>query len=552
MRLVQLVTCIVLVCCSSTACRTADAGLRTTEVERYDVAVAKAVKYLRSMTVPIGQPPSLDSTSLVAYALLKAGVDLREPQLAGGIASAVRRARAAQYDQYHGRYLAAVDAMLLADIDPKKYRKELQKIANMIAGYQRPDGSWHDPGMGLTGPADTSLIQYCVLGLWAAKRAGCRVSPSVFDRTAEFLTEHPNADGGWAYRITGPTGEGTGESTHNMTMAAIGTIGISRLLLFPEKRPDRPKKRFGVLERVDEEDDDTGYSNYKPKVQLGAIEAGIERGQKWNEVRFSRVPPDESKIYFYYTLERAATLTGMQENWFTTYGDGLLTLQHADGYFDVLYGPAIDTSLAILYYMRSTQQILGYGRGLQTGYRDLQAFIYGDPKAKQKEATPLEQLLEKMADIDVSSINVDTDEVVEKIKFSSREELVGHADKLRTMLKSPDATDRQIAYWALSRTADFDLVPLLLDGLHDPDLNVSIEALTGLRYIARRPKGFNLSLQPLSRLPDDADEAMKLNAAQIWKDKASRVWRQWYSGVRPYAERDGLDEVGLPVDRADR
>ena len=104
MRLVQLVTCIVLVCCSSTACRTADAGLKTTEVERYDVAVAKAVTYLQSMTEPIGQSPSLDSTSLVAYALLKAGVELTEPPLAGGVAAAARRAKAAQYDQYHGVY----------------------------------------------------------------------------------------------------------------------------------------------------------------------------------------------------------------------------------------------------------------------------------------------------------------------------------------------------------------------------------------------------------------------------------------------------------------
>ena len=210
---------------------------------------------------------------------------------------------------------------------------------------------------------------------------------------------------------------------------------------------------------------------------------------------------------------------------------------------------AIGTSFAILYFMRSTQQILDYGKGITIGARDLVAFLH--PERRQKKIIgPLDELLATMEGTDFSDLDVSTDDLVEKIQFSSKEELIGQADKLKSLLKSSDAANRQVAYWALSRTGDFNLVPLMLDGLHDPNLSVSVEALTGLRYIARRPKGFNLTLDPLGELPNDADELTQLNTARVWKDRASKVWRTWYSGVRPYAERDGLDEIGLPVDDA--
>lgn len=529
----------------------AGAALKSTKVERYDVAVAKAVSFLRSI-------PALEEreTSLVAYALLKAGVPPSEPRLLSGIADAQRRS-SGDYDDYQGLYLAAVDAMLLADTDRTIYRRELQRIANSIARRQRADGSWCSPERGVNAPGDASLTQYCVLGLWAARRAGCRVDPALFDKAAIHLINHRNTDGGWSYRLIGPAASGSQDkyeqSTHNMTLASIGTIAVARWLLFPGEQERKPKTRFGgVLIRDDTYDGVVGYPDYNATVRPDAISAAIESGQQWNRVRFSPIPPAPFQLYFYYTLERAAALTKMEGDWFTTYGDGLLTLQEADGRFRGTNGAAVGTSFAVLYYMRSTQQILDYGKGLQTGNRDLYAFIYGDPKGKQKQATPLDQLLERMTDVDVSDVNVDTEEVVEKIRFSSREELIGEADKLRTMLKSPDAADRQIAYWALSRTADFDLIPLMLDGIHDPVLSVSVEALTGLRYIARKPNGFGLTLDPLGELPEDADQATKLNAVRLWKEKASNVWRGWYSGVRPYADRDGLDELGLPLDDGDR
>ena len=65
---------------------TANAQLKSTGVGRYDVAVAKAVAILQTMP-----PPRERATSLVAYALLKAGVDVSDPRLDRGVQEAVRR-----------------------------------------------------------------------------------------------------------------------------------------------------------------------------------------------------------------------------------------------------------------------------------------------------------------------------------------------------------------------------------------------------------------------------------------------------------------------------
>ena len=525
-------------------CQRVTAELKTTKIARYDVAITSAVKFLQTMP-----PPAERETSLVAYALLKAGVELEDPRLSAGIADAERRATECRYDGYGGSYLAAVDAMLLADVDKKRYQRVLQKIANLLTSNQRPDGAWQDPSLGPNGPADNSLTQYCVLGLWAAVRADCDVSPRTFDKVASYLVSHSNPDGGWTYRITDGSGQGVGKwSSDSMTIAAVGSIGVAKLLLF-STATDQLQPKFGILERVVETSESGAFRDYSPAVSATAIDAGIAGGRALLERRNSPVRQSVHRQYFYYTLERAAALVGLQDDWYTHYGDTLLATQHSDGSFEGVadYGSAVGTSFAVLYFMRSTQQILDYGKGVQASSRDLVAFLHPKPSS-QKPIGPLDDLLAAMEGKDFSELDVSTDEFVKKIKFTSPKELLGQAEKLKILVKSPHAKNRQIAYWALSRSGDFDLVPLMLDGLNDPVLSVNVEALTGLRYISRKPDGFKLSLDPLSHLPDDANEEKRLNAAIVWRDKASRLWRQWYSKVRPYAQRDGLDEIGLPFD----
>lgn len=522
-----------------------DAALKSTGIQRYDDAVAKAVSYLQTRAAP-----DEEKSSLVSYALLKAGVDVSDPRLADGLQQAQQRALAARYDPYHGLYLAAVDAMLMADVDAQLYQREIQSITGVLEQYQEDNGGWRNPAFGPDGPNDTSLTQYCVLGLWAARRAGCSVSPTSFDKAADYLAGNARPDGGWSYlsgRVPNDMAHHT-ESTVNMTLAAMGTVGVAKLLLFPERKP-KPQGRFGgVLQTTPDPPKKTSaYRKYRASTTAGTLDSRIDAGRQWFDTRSSAVPSGNHKLYFYYTLERAAALVGLEEDWYTKYGDGLLTLQGTDGQFSSNNGADVGTSFAILYFMRSTQQILDYGKGVQTGSRDLVEFI--NPRRKDRRPIgPLDALLDAMQGQDFSDLDVNTDEVVQKIQFSSREDLIGEADKLKILIKNPDPANRQIAYWALSRTGDFDLIPLMLDGLTDPAVNVNVEALSGLRYISRQPKGLGISLDPLAQAPPGADDTARRNAANVWREKALRVWRGWYSKVRPYEQRDGLDEIGLPLD----
>lgn len=109
-------------------------------------------------------------------------------------------------------------------------------------------------------------------------------------------------------------------------------------------------------------------------------------------------------------------------------------------------------------------------------------------------------------------------------------------------MQSPDAAKRQIAYWALGRTGDFELIPLMLEGLKDPSIDVNVEALAGLRYIARKPRGLGLSFDPLGKLPRNATDKDRVKTANQWREKALKAWQSWYAGVRPYESSDGLDE----------
>jgi len=537
-RLSGMIICLVL-SYQVLECQNAVADLKTTGVPRYDVAVEKAVSFLQTMS-----PPEEQETSLVAYALLKAGVDLTDPRLAAGVADAVRRGTETRYDAYRGLYLAAVDAMLLVDVDKEKYRGILQQIANLLLSNQRPDGAWN--GLYDTSradhadkPADNSLTQYAVLGLWAAVRAGCKVPPKTFDKVASYLVTHSNPDGGWTYRITDASGRGSGKwSTDTMTIAAVGSLGVAKSLLFSSST-EQSTPKFGVLERAVEKSKNNGFLNYAPGIREAEIDASVAGGLALLK---SSVRQAVHRQYFYYTLERAAALVGLQDDWYTHYGDVLLSTQRLDGSFDgaLDYGPAVGTSFAVLYFMRSTQQILDYGLGIQVGGRDVQSLF--DGKREKTELGPLDSLLKAMEGQDFASLDVSTDDLVQKIQFSSRDELVGEADKLRTLLKSPDPTNRQVAYWALGRTCEFDLIPLMLDGLKDPSIDVNVEALAALRYISRKPKGFGLSFDPLESLPESAAEEDRIKAANDWRTKAIKTWQTWYAGVRPYESGDGLDE----------
>jgi hypothetical protein len=548
----RLAVCALLIC--ALACPLASAATKSTGVARFDQSVAKSIQFLKQK-----MPQGGGEQALAAYALFKSGEPISSPEVSAGIQSALARAQNGyQSEGYRHIYVAGVDAMLLADTDPDAHFGALQNIANYIQDAQHAGGFWTGAN---ENEADTSMIQYAMLGLWAAQRAGCVLSPQVIERSVNWHLQNGTPDGGWAYRPGTTKGAYGGRSTHNMTMAGAGSLSIARLMLygFESKEDNKPaEKKFGFLEEVNPEEEEGkpkangAFPDYRVQVPRQTLDGRIGSALRWNETRFSATTPERNAIYYYYAIERALAINQVDtvagQNWYQAYGDGLISRQLDDGSYTSVAGQVAATSFAVLFFMKSTQQIIAkqFAGGLMKGGRDINKLLNPDGD-KKKEIGPLDELLSALEGQDFASLDVDAEDIVEKIQFGSRDELVGQVDTLKKLLKSPDAENRKVAYWALGQTGDFDLVPLMLQGLRDVNVGVNMEALLALRYISRKPGGFGLPADPLTGLEAGASDARKVEVANEWRTKAYKAWGNWYFVVRPYSERDGLDQLQLLI-----
>lgn len=532
----------------------AEGGRKSTNIPRYDAAVNKALEFLRQ-----DRPSGHGGTGvLVAYALTKCGIPAADPKVAAGLHAAAGRSAGPTYkpiSAYDHIYGAGVDAMLLADVDKEAYVNNLQVIANYVQAVQRGDGSWSDTPRN---PGDISMTQYAVLALWACQRAGCQLSPECIERAANYLLKSGNGDGGWGYRPGTNLGPGGGSSTHNMTMAGSGSLGVCRLMLHGSREKPQPKEKkellFGELEKVEEDVDPSvvppAFEDHKSTVASGVMDNRVDRAFQWNTRNFRPVSNVEHKVYFYYCIERAAAVGELSDvngnDWYTVYGDGLLTLQQQDGSFPTHSGKDNGTALAILYYMRSTDQILKslLGRGQ---LRADKGNPFGDKK-KNKEPTELDLLLASMEDIDFSALDEVDEEIADDVVLSVQSiddpnELIGQLDRLKKLIRHPSAEVRRSVYWALGRTGKFSLVPEMLEGLKDPNVDVNVEAEMALRFISRRPNGFGNALDPLGGLTASDPESDRLRNATEWRIRSFKNWSQWYYRNRPYEDRDRLDQL---------
>ena len=543
-----------------------DGPRQSTNVPRFDAAVDRALAYLR--TAAEKEEQHAGNQILAAYAMLKCGIPKEDAFVVRAVAAAVGRTSTGQYQPmsaYDHIYGAGVDSMLLVDLDAKElYQPNLQVIANYVQSMQRGDGSWSD---GPQQPGDVSMSQYGVLALWACQRGGSNVSPASLERAADFLMKRGNADGGWGYRPGTTQGPGAGASTHNMTMAGGGAVGICRLLLHGLRSPPKPEKKEedllpGGLTKIDPLADagqfGSVFPDYKPQISAGAMDGRVDRAFGWNLANFQAVSRVEHNLYYYYCLERAAAVGDLGkingEDWFIVFGDGLLALQAQDGSFSTHSGQIVGTSFALLYYMKSTDQILKkmYGLGQQQADR---GNPFGDKK--KKEPTELDRLIADIANMDFDKLDETPVEVADEIvrsvlSIDDPEKMDGQVDQLKSLMKHPNDKVRSAAVWALGRTADFKLVPLMLEGIRDNSVDVNTEAIQALRFIARRPQGFGETLAPFAALGTEdqiknASPEERLRLATPWREKALKDWSGWYFSVRPFEDRGGLDELQLAV-----
>jgi hypothetical protein len=453
---------------------------------------------------------------------------------------------------HYKNYVAGVDAMLLGAVDGEKYKPRIHAIGRFLLASQCPNGSWDYEG---SQGGDTSITQYAVLGLWEAARHGLEVPEQAWSRAAKWHIATQAADGGFMYHPS----ETGGATTFTMTVAGTGSLLVCRRHLYPTDRdeaalepstPARKKKsrKYGVLEQgsdVEAPPTPPETASAPPPdaiVSSVAIRNAVGGGHGWLRARFTAKPVTPWATYYLYGLERLAALYGPGfldgRDW---YGEGLsviVQMQAANGSLNDTATPAGATSFAVLFLVRATAKIVvppkrvaTFGTGLLVGGRGLpdnlsDARLNGGSVESKKVKTPVEELLAQLENPSALEVDSQQDQLVETISTDEIRALVGQTDRLLKLAKDKRVEVRRTAFWALGRTDDLRVAPVLIEALRDADSACVVEARNALQFLARRPVD-----EPPG---DDPTDEQKLAAVKSWK--------RWYLTVRPYTDRDDLDE----------
>jgi hypothetical protein len=531
-------------------------------------AIDRGLAYLRAKGSPSG-----GMGSLVAYTMLTAGENKQSPFVIGQVKQILSKVEGNTYSPGgHHYYEAAVDLITLEAVDRIGYRPQMEAIVEYILAGQKSDGQWHYP-TGAETDGDTSISQYALLALWAAQRAGIDIPGAVWDKAAGWFTKTQFSDGSFTYHPPQPRPI----SFHSMTTAGVGSLFICRMHLYPDRAnplggdapPPKPKDKFGgVLKAItgkfaDENNNLPG--KYRPTITEARMNRSIVRGTKWLTTNFEISNRDIDAghcMYYLYTLERMASLAGIVKlgthDWYAEGSQYLIKIQESDGRWTRGYGSAaIDkTAFGILFLSRATGKLVGtpaerFGDGLMRGGAELtqvQDFseleIVNGVVRVRKNLGPLDELLAELANSDSVNFAATTKAIVEKVQLGDREGLIGNKALLLKLVKNPQPEVRRIALWAFARTADFGDLPVLMKSLDDPSIDVVVEGHNALCFLSRNLRGFGLPASPLETISEDATVSQKQAAFNKWRADVRKQWKAWALKVRPYEDRNDIDEVG--------
>jgi hypothetical protein len=544
-------------------------------------AIQKAVTYLKT------KAPNQQNgyNALCVYALLKAKVPASDSSIQSTLAKIVGKVKSTgKYSaSVHDVYEAGVDLMALEAADAEKYKSQIAAITKYLLDEQAANGSWDYPGN--TNNGDTSITQYAMLGLWAARRAGVEVPLDSWNRAVQWFLKwqlkNGDINGAFAYHPAATVaGDLDRNPSHSMTAAASGSLMVARLFLHPNarglgtqkaKQGGNPrivgKKKFGgVLQSIDfdsAEEEKKKPAKAKPepmgsRVAVGAIDGSVKLGYAWLN-RFYTVSKvrglQKWPLYYLYALERMCALAEIEKfgshDWYAEGATRLAKSQKADGSW---IGQAVAvgtessgtpeaTSFAVLFLTKSTAAILNkslgvpdpLGAGLQAGGRGLSGDLSlveeknGQVKAK-KVVLPIDKLLAELENPKTLSIGDTQKALVESVQIGDREKLIGQKERLKALAGHPSAEIRRTAFWALGRCEDLSVVPLLLKALDDDDLHslspgVMIEARNALCSLARKPRGIFVKGRPYHASPNGLlDDPEGASAAK--KKAAISEWRR--------------------------
>lgn len=509
---------------------------------------------------------------LASYALYKNGEPLNSPLVQKSVERIVKQVRAGEYSSnnnpQHQVYEATISLLLLEAAGPDLYPYEIDTITAYLLARQKSFGAWYYPNQGDHG--DTSITQYGLLGLWAATRMGREVPRDVWTRAGRWLLDNQTADGAFSYHPHEKM-----PPTFSMTAAGTGSLMLIRIMLYgtskamddaPSAAPSTPvisnRKRFGVLEPVVRPEPERPADAPAPTtVTASELDLAIRRGVAMLDRNFAadRYMAGNWTCYSMYSIERIGALRSsprlVEVNWYDRGSDVLMPLQQPTGSWTDSNGPASSTSFAILFLTKATESVFKpppktVGGGLLIGGRglpdDLAGARLGDANASGRKpragVDSLLSLLEKPVDIELPAVQT---ELVEAVQFSQAPELVGQVDRLKKLVDDPRFEVRRTALWALARSGDISVAPLLIRGLSDPSIPVVREASFGLCVLSRRPLGVGLPIEPLEGLSEEATIEQQVAHVNTWRPAVVKKWEDWYLKVRPYDERDDRNQIQI-------
>ncbi len=502
--------------------------------EQQEPAVLSGIQFLRGRAA--NQPAG--ETAMIALAMIKADTPKTDPVLAACIAKIQQRFASSAYSPEktggHDVYEAAVVAMALSNLDSDAHRSEISLAAIYLIGLQKVNGSW-DYVQRTRG--DCSITQYALLGLWECENSGFDVPPAVWDRAASWYLSVQAPAGSWNYHRDEPSYP----DSLSMTAAGVGSL----LLCKRQLERFREAKR-GTSPLLTVLTPTSTSQNYEIATSLVQIDQGIKKGMAWlGGINITTQPGmiGQSIYYGLYGIERIAALADRQ----TIGRVDLLekgrayirSSQRPDGSWSARHGDEMNTVWALLFLTKSTAKsikrvsIKRLGAGTLVGGRylpkDLTSMTVAGGKIMSRPMNgAVEGMLAVLEDPRAQTADTAVSGLIERYLREGPDVLRPFKDRFRKLLTDRDPGMRQVAAWALSRTADLDVVPDLIGALVDPEENVVAAAALGLQLLSRKLEGLG---PPTPSTPDQ-------------RKAAAKAWRAWYDSIRPL-NADADDDEGI-------
>ncbi len=476
----------------------------------------------------------LGGLCLIALAFLKEGASSDNHH----VLTAVRACENTTAQQARGVdvYSNGLAIILLAELDPKKYRGTLERFATAMADRQKKNGAW---GYDSDSAGDTSQTQYAALCYWELLQVGMAPKVERVEACANWLLRTQDPNGGWGYHGKDPGNfEPVKQSKTTASMLAAGlgsTMIFGNVLGLTKPRglteSAQSKQTPSALRRAD-------VSSKKMRSLSGngvdkeRLLNAISKGQNWFNQNYQAEDIRKSlyTCYMLYALERYKSfeelLTGNvveEPLWYQQGFEYLKATQLPEGGWSSRSRRPCSTAFAVLFLLRSTQKSIkaNLGEGTLIGGRGLSANL---SRMKMRRGQLVTE--ENPTEIDkfLGMLDTDSSESLEALVNDSSALQVNNvgpeqARRLQQLVKSGTPAVRILAVRALSKLRSLDYVPSLLYAMTDPDRRVVREARDGLRFVSRRFEGYGLS--------DNFSENERYSALDKWKS--------WYRRIRPGA-----------------